>query len=94
MSKKDVIPILVSEQNRAAYGEAKMSGYKGSGDIEYAGSLCIQLLQDDDACESDDPVQVHIVKNRHGTKKGHVIDLIRDKRRQFWFNEEAADEVD
>lgn len=92
LSKKDVIPILVSEQNRAAYGEAKMSGFKGSGDIEYAGSLCVQLLQDEDD-DADDPVQVHIVKNRHGKTKGHIIDLMRDKKKVFWFNEEEADEI-
>ena len=93
LSKRDVIPILVSEQNRAAYGEARMSGYKGSGDIEYAGSLCVQLLQDEDD-GTEDPVQVHIVKNRHGKTKGHVLDLVRDKKKVFWFTEEEADEVD
>ena len=86
LTQQNVIVLAVSEQNRAHYGEAVMGGYKGSGNIEYAGSLCMQLLQDDDA-EEDDPVEVHIVKNRHGTKKGHVVDLVRDKSRVFWFNE-------
>jgi hypothetical protein len=87
LTKEDVVVLAVSEQNRAAYGEAKMSGFKGSGDIEYAGSLCVQLLQDEDDNE-DDPVQLHIVKNRHGKRKGHIIDLERDHKKVFWFNEE------
>jgi len=87
LTKQNIIVLAISEQNRAHYGEATMGGFKGSGDIEYAGSLCMQLLQDDDADEND-PVEVHIVKNRHGTKKGHVIDLVRDQTREFWFNEE------
>lgn len=87
LTKKDVIVMAISEQNRAHYGEATMGGFKGSGDIEYAGSLCMQLLQEEGDDETD-PVQVHIVKNRHGTKKGHVVDLVRDEEREFWFNEE------
>jgi hypothetical protein len=90
LSKKEVVVVLVSEQNRAAYGEAKMSGFKGSGDIEYAGSLCIQLLQEEGS-DAEDPVQVHVVKNRHGKRKGHIIDLDRDKKREFWFNEDEAE---
>lgn len=89
LTKQNVIIIGVSEQNRAHYGEATMGGFKGSGDIEYAGSLCAQLLQEEDADE-DDPVHFHIVKNRHGVKKGHVIDLERDEDKEFWFNEEKA----
>ena len=87
LTKEGVMVLAVSEQNRAHYGEATMGGFKGSGDIEYAGSLCIQLLQPDDSDE-EDPVEVHIVKNRHGPKKGHVINLVRDKERAFWLNEE------
>ena len=87
LTKQNVIVLAVSEQNRAHYGEANMGGFKGSGDIEYAGSLCIQLIQPPDADEQD-PVEVHIVKNRHGTKKGHVINLVRDEKREFWFREE------
>jgi len=86
LTKKDVIVLAVSEQNRATYGEAKMSGFKGSGDIEYAGSLCMQLLQEEDS-DSDDPVEVHIVKNRHGKRKGHIVDLERDPKKEFWFEE-------
>lgn len=89
LSKQDIVIIGVSEQNRAHYGEATMGGFKGSGDIEYAGSLCMQLLQEEDANEND-PVEAHIVKNRHGRKKGHVVDLERDKKKVFWFNDEEA----
>lgn len=92
MTKKRLVFLCVSEQNRAFYGEAKMSGYKGSGDIEYAGSLCVQLIQEEDADESD-PVQFHIVKNRHGKRKGHVADLERDTKRIFWFTEEEPSNV-
>ena len=86
LSKKDVVIIAVSEQNRAHYGEATMGGYKGSGDIEYAGSLCMQLLQEEDS-DADDPVQVHVVKSRHGKTKGHIINLERDPKKVFWFVE-------
>lgn len=89
LSKKGFIIVCVSEQNRAHYGEAQMGGFKGSGDIEYTGSLCMQLLQDEDA-DSEDPVEVHVVKNRHGKKKGHIIDLERDTKKEFWFNEERV----
>lgn len=89
LSKQDIVIIAVSEQNRAHYGEAVMGGFKGSGDIEYAGSLCMQLLQDEDANEND-PVEVHIVKNRHGRRKGHVVDLERDNKKVFWFNDDQA----
>jgi hypothetical protein len=86
LTKKNVAVLAVSEQNRANYGQPNMGGYKGTGDIEYAGSLCIQLLQDEDA-DQDDPVQLHIVKNRHGKRKGHIVDLERDTKREFWFEE-------
>jgi len=89
LTKQNIVIIAVSEQNRANYGEARMAGFKGSGDIEYAGSLCIQLLQDDDADEQD-PVHLWVVKNRHGKRKGHICDLVRNKRKVFWFDEEEA----
>lgn len=89
LSKKGIVIIGVSEQNRANYGEPRMAGFKGSGDIEYAGSVCMQLLQPEGAHE-DDPVQVHIVKNRHGKHKGHIVDIVRDKKKQFWFQEEEV----
>jgi hypothetical protein len=91
LTKKKIVFVCVSEQNRAGYGEARMSSFKGTGDIEYAGSLCVQLLQPDSANDEDDPVQAHVVKNRHGIKKGHFIDLVRDKDKEFWFNEEEAE---
>ena len=87
LTKENIMVLAVSEQNRAHYGEATMGGFKGSGDIEYAGTLCMQLLQEDGADESD-PVEVHIVKNRHGPQKGHVIDIVRDPDKVYWFNEE------
>lgn len=91
LTKKKVVVIGISEQNRANYGEARMAGFKGSGDIEYAGSCCIQLLKAEDADDEDDPTQVHIVKNRHGPKKGHIIDLVRDEDKVFWMKEEEID---
>ena len=91
LTKKNVVVIGVSEQNRANYGEARMAGFKGSGDIEYAGSCCIQLLKAEDANDEDDPTQVHVVKNRHGSTKGHVVDLVRDEDKIYWFNEEEVD---
>jgi hypothetical protein len=84
IAQKGYTLLLISEKPRSQYGAANLSGYKGTGDLEYAGSLCVQLVECEDA---DDEVEFHIVKNRHGSKKGHVINLQRDPKKIFWFKE-------
>lgn len=75
--------LLVSEVSRTSYGEARMSGFKESGEIEYACSFGATLLDDEDT----GLIGFHVVKNRHGTEKGLVTYLERDNTKQFWFNE-------
>jgi len=84
IAQKGFAILLVSEKARSEYGEANLSGYKGSGDIEYAGTMCVQLLEDPD---DNELVQFHIMKNRHGRDKGHITNLERDDKRVFWFEE-------
>jgi hypothetical protein len=75
--------LLISEMNRAAYGQdPRMGAYKESGEIEYAGGMCAQLH-----AISEDMMEFHIVKNRHGPKKGHVATLQRDQQYPFWLEE-------
>jgi len=78
-------PVLtVSEKQRSEYGEANISGFKGSGDIEYGVTVGIQLLgyEDDETL-----VKCVLVKSRHSKKKGHIIDLERDEDKTFWWKE-------
>lgn len=69
--------ILLSEVSRPNYGEARLSAMKETGEIEYAGTFLAQLTQK----RIDDPIQFHVVKNRHrekvvGETYGHVTDLV------------------
>lgn len=75
--------ILVSEKNRAHYDEASMSGYKESGEIEYAADAAFDLLLPDPNDSS--VVDVHIVKNRHYKYHGKLVTLNRTN--SFWFKE-------
>ena len=75
----------VSEKPRSHYGAAEMGGYKGTGDIEYSGTICAHVIADED---EDNILRFIIVKNRHGPTKGHITNLIRDDDRVFWFQEE------
>jgi len=77
--------LLVSEKARSQYGQAELGGYKGTGDIEYSGTLCAHVLADED---DDSVIRFIIVKNRHGPMKGHVVNLLRDDEKVFWFKEE------
>lgn len=79
---KGYLVLLISELNRNAYGDVKMSAYKESGGIEYAGSMCAQLHETDGGM-----LEFHIVKNRHGPKKGHVATLVRNNQYPFWLEE-------
>ena len=89
LSQRGYAVLLISEKPRSQYGEASIGGYKGSGDLEYGGAVCIQLLE----CKDDETeIEFHLVKNRHGERKGHIINLERDTKKIFWFNESSADE--
>jgi len=78
-------PVLtVSEKQRSEYGEANISGFKGSGDIEYGVTVGIQLLGYDD---DETLVKCILVKSRHSKRKGHIIDLERDEDKTFWWKE-------
>jgi hypothetical protein len=85
LSQRGYAMLLISEKSRAQYGSAELGGYKGTGDIEYSGTLCAHVLADDD---NDDLLKFIIVKNRHGPRKGHIVNLIRDSEKTFWFAEE------
>lgn len=76
--------LCVSEKQRSEYGEANLNGFKGSGDIEYGVTVGLQLLAYED---DDDLMKCVLVKGRHSKKKGHIVDLERDKKKIFWFNE-------
>lgn len=75
--------LLISEKNRAHYDEASMSGYKESGEIEYAADAAFDLLLPDESNSS--VVDVHVVKNRHHKFHGHLTTL--DRVHDFWFHD-------
>lgn len=84
--------LLISEKNRAHYDEASMSGYKESGEIEYAADAAFDLLLPDP--DNSSVVDVHIVKNRHHKFHGLLTTLSRVN--SFWFRDthKATREVD
>ena len=88
LSQKGYSFLMTSEKARSQYGEATMGGFKGTGDIEYGATMGAHILGYEDDEESTQ-VKFIIVKNRHGKKKGHVIDLERDEKKTFWWKETA-----
>jgi hypothetical protein len=74
--------LLVSEINRSMYGKASNKGFKETGELEYKSDLAIDMIGNPDTPE------IHIVKNRHGNKKGLICQLLR--KNELWF-EEIAD---
>ncbi len=96
VSKRGHPVILISEVSRMNYKEARLSAFKETGAIEYAGTFCLQLTQD----EFDDPTEVVVVKNRHREKKkgetiGHIANLVAHPKRKWWVKEaEVWDEDD
>jgi hypothetical protein len=75
--------ILVSEKNRAGYGQASMEGYKESGELEYAADAAFDLLLPDEKDSS--VVDVHVVKNRHHKFHGHLTTI--DRVNSWWFKD-------
>ncbi len=88
LTQKGYTVLVVSEMNRSMYDEASMTGYKESGTFEYAGSLCAQLLkEEDDLLDEAAPVEFHILKGKHVKSVGHITNLERVKKKAFWFEE-------
>ena len=85
VAKRGYPVVLVSEVPRGAYTEAYLGGYKETGAIEYAGSACIRLMGDIE--EEDEPIEFHLMKNKHYKKKGHFVNLERVKGKDYWFKE-------
>lgn len=86
LARDGYVVLLTSEKSRGTYGRPVVNGFAGAR-IEFKAWFGVQLLQDrhDSSC-----VQLHVVKNRHRKWKGYVLDLKRDKRTDWWFNEENA----
>lgn len=84
--------IMVSEKNRSHYGEASMSGYKESGELEYAADTAFDMLKpvEDDGGTTD----LFITKNRHYPKKGYIATLHRQNSWWFLESKEVRREVD
>lgn len=91
ISKRGYSFICVSEISRNSYGRPGLDGYKETGELEYAGSFCPRLLSEDEDDENA-PIEFHVGKNRHSKRKGHIINLERDKKKVFWFNEVEVEE--
>lgn len=62
--------LLVSEVNRMSYGAASLSGFKGSGEIEFAASLACQMV-----ATRAGGAELNVVKNRHGKFRGVAATL-------------------
>ena len=60
-----------------------ISGYKETGEIEYAADTALDHMAVTD--ENESPVEVHITKNRHFKFKGFAGVLHRE--RSWWFTE-------
>ena len=78
--------LLISEKNRAHYDEASMSGYKETGEIEYAADAAFDLLLPDP--DNSSVVDVHVVKNRHHKFHGHLTTL--ERINSFWFRDRCV----
>jgi KaiC/GvpD/RAD55 family RecA-like ATPase len=78
--------IMVSEKNRGKYGEPSLSGYKESGELEYAADSAFDLIGVDP--ENDGPTDLYVTKNRHYKKKGFITQLVR--KNSWWFVEGGA----
>jgi len=78
LTKKGYHVLLVSEIN--TFGE-----YKHTGELKYAGNVCIRLEKDPN--QEDSSVEVNIRFNRHRRRTGTVTELARDERRIWMFRE-------
>lgn len=90
LGKKGYSLLLISEVQRGFYDEPSLTAGKESGGIEYGGAVIVHLIGDIE--KENAPVEFHITKNRHGKRKGHIINLMRDPERELWFNEVEKEE--
>jgi len=74
LTNKGYVIILISELSRE--GE-----YKESSGINYAGTVNIELQEDQDM------LAVNFKKNRHGPQKGHITSLVRNAQYPYWLEE-------
>jgi hypothetical protein len=91
LTKKGHSVLLISEVARSNYDAPSLSASKESGGIEYAGAIVVHLIGEPD---EDAPIEFHVMKNRHGKRKGHIINLKRDAQRELWFNEAEREEFE
>jgi hypothetical protein len=78
--------IMVSEVNRATYGEPSGSGFKESGEIEYSADTAFCLTLPDE--QNAGVVDLHILYNRHFRKRGLVCQL--ERHNSWWFKERGG----
>ncbi len=83
--------LMISEKPRSQYGLANVSGFKESGELEYACSLGAMMSGSE--VNPDAPIKFHIVKNRHRKARGHVCSLVRHPTKAWWFTEYDWQEV-
>jgi len=75
--------LLVSEKRRGTYGDARLDGYKETGELEYAADAAFDLLLPNE--QDGSVVELHITKNRHYQRKGFLCELHRTH--SWWFHE-------
>lgn len=83
--KRGYSMFIVSEVGRGSYGKVYMESFKETGELEYAGSLCARMTGDIE--DEEEPIEFHILKNRHGPKHGHITNLERDPKKDWLFLE-------
>jgi len=88
IAKRGYPMLIVSEVPRGSYENVSMGGYKETGELEYAGSVCARMMGNIE--DEDEPIQFHIIKNKHYKRHGHIIDLERTKGKDYWFGEVEA----
>lgn len=78
--RQGYIVLALSEKARSTYGEAKLTGFKESGEIEYKAWVGAQMFEDED---KSGLIHFHLVKNRHRPRKGWVTCLEREDDWRF-----------
>ncbi len=85
IAKRGYSMLVVSEVPRGSYENVSLGGYKETGAIEYAGSICARMIGDIE--DEDEPIEFHLVKNKHYKTKGHIVNLGRTRGKDYWFKE-------
>lgn len=81
LKKQGHVVLAVSELNRQAYDFPGLSGFKESGEIEFAVDVALQLQQ----TKYDQSIlEVHLEKNRHRKARGMIGEITRVN--DWWFN--------